>query len=580
MLIGGILFSNIDRYVAANGSDSNSGSIFAPWLTIAKVNASNTAGKTIHFRGGDTFGDTALALRSTTDYDSYGTGRAVISGGQAVTAWTQVDAPNNIWRATWNAGRPRQLYVNGTRVIRARTTSGIPGSPSTTSTGYASTGGFLNTYGNQTDIELVWRVEWHNEYCPVASVTSSTITMLPAGFTPIKALLTFNGYTTLPDFIENAYEIFTANHAAGTFYQDRTAGFVYLIPPVGVSDPNAATVIAPVLDRIVTGTSVSNVAISNIEFAHTTNLDVNTAGFPEMQANMVTLSDVPNLSDWRKSQASIRLTNCTNVTLTRCKLTRFGTVGLDFDGTCTDCGAYGNIIYDVSGNGIQVGGPGQYGGAQPVRTTLSNNYVSRCGQEFLGSVGFMQWWASYSNWTHNEIKNLPYSGMSMGLGWGAETLPNGATNNEVQYNRVDTVMQTMNDGGCFYANSHNLLSTAHHNYLSNAGPASYVGPNGANQNGIYTDNSSKGWVISNNVVGGNFNKSFFANDNTGPNTFSTNTASGGSYVESPGPDTVVPNTYDTLLVLTAEATALAGLALNAGLEVAYADVKSEGDLLP
>ncbi len=569
-------------YVSADGSDANAGTITSPWQTIAKVNASATDGRPVHFRGGDRF-EGALTLLSNTEYDSYGTGRACISGGVEITSWSEFDPVKHIWRASWNAGRPRALWVNGTRVVRARTSAGLPSGTTSSSTGFSTapsvTPGYMSTWGNQSDIELVYFWEWRNSYAQVDSVVSNTITMNATTFPTLYNLNAYFPTPTLPTYIENAYEILYANATEGTFYQDRASDYVYLIPPAGVSDPNTATVIAPVLDQVALGVDVSDVSISALEFSHTVNLDAFTYGFADHQA--ATIYTSADLSTSQKTIPAVGVTGASsNVVFDRCVFRYLGTSGLGFSETATDCTASGNILYDISACGIQVGDRNQVSNVWPVRPVLTNNFIAQCGQEFKGGVGILQFWAEDSTIIHNEVYQHPYTGISMGWGWGGETTPNGNANNEVTFNKIHDTSKVMNDGAGVYCNSHNPTALVNSNYVYDIGYPAYPGPGDSNMDGIYLDDGCQGITVSDNVVRTFQDHPFYIHNNISDNVFSTNTASGGTYFVSPHhPLQVAPNTYDTLIVVSDAAAAIAGEALGAGLQSEYADVKTEADSL-
>jgi hypothetical protein len=72
-------------FVSLEGNDNNSGSMKAPWLTIAKVNATNLRpGDRIFFKGGQAFPGSLVFLNAYGTSDkpilvtSYGIGRAQI----------------------------------------------------------------------------------------------------------------------------------------------------------------------------------------------------------------------------------------------------------------------------------------------------------------------------------------------------------------------------------------------------------------------------------------------------------------------------------------------------------------------
>src|SRR6185312_76356 len=92
-------------FVAANGNDANNGtSTSTPWKTIAKVNAAGLiAGDIVSFNGGDTFTGTinqthAGSTNNPITYNSYGVGKAIITGFTTVTLWSNLGG--NIWEST------------------------------------------------------------------------------------------------------------------------------------------------------------------------------------------------------------------------------------------------------------------------------------------------------------------------------------------------------------------------------------------------------------------------------------------------------------------------------------------------
>jgi hypothetical protein len=67
-------------YVASSGSNSNTGDVTHPWLTIAHALSASSAGDVIHLNGGDTFTENVIVTASRT-ITSYGTGSGTIAGG-------------------------------------------------------------------------------------------------------------------------------------------------------------------------------------------------------------------------------------------------------------------------------------------------------------------------------------------------------------------------------------------------------------------------------------------------------------------------------------------------------------------
>ena len=94
---------------------------------------------------------------------------------------------------------------------------------------------------------------------------------------------------------------------------------------------------------------------------------------------------------------------------------------------------------------------------------MANCYIHDCCVEYLSGVGVFAGYTEGTRIAHNEICRLPYSGISVGWGWGQEdagggaypqphryNTPTPARNNRVEYNHVHMVVYPMWDGGGIY----------------------------------------------------------------------------------------------------------------------------------
>jgi hypothetical protein len=140
--------------------------------------------------------------------------------------------------------------------------------------------------------------------------------------------------------------------------------------------------------------------------------------------------------------------------------------------------------------------------------------------------------------SHNEVYNMPYSGMSIGYGWGSNdaggsnhyanrglynyqpryTTPTTATNNRLIGNYIHDVMQQMTDGGCIYTLGWNPggQMTGNHCLRTNG------------WFGLYFDEGSKYYTASNNVfdaVGTWATANWWGGENMGNFTVTNNWAS-------------------------------------------------------
>ena len=160
-------------FVSTTGNDSTgNGSIGSPWHTIQKardvvdtVNSSMTGDIVVYLRSG------TYQLSSTVTFDSDDSGSngynviyqaypgetPVISGGKTIGNWSQDPLNSSIYRAAVSASDDfRQIYVNGARGTRARTTGALPSgiTLTKTATGYTANNSTMSTWGNKDKIEF------------------------------------------------------------------------------------------------------------------------------------------------------------------------------------------------------------------------------------------------------------------------------------------------------------------------------------------------------------------------------------------------------------------------------------------
>ncbi|MBN1673083.1 MAG: right-handed parallel beta-helix repeat-containing protein, partial [Kiritimatiellae bacterium] len=572
-----------DYYVGPGGSDANPGTVDKPFKTIAKardvvrtVNSNMTADIHVHLRGGWHFQSATLTFDARDSgfngfdvvYEAYADELPVISGGRRLTGWTLHDPSNNIWKASAPGLETRQLYVNCVRATRAHSGGSLPGGVKT-SAGYTTTDMTMQTWGNQGDIEFVYNslqnamyheqggpVYWREWRMPVKSVSGNVVTMqTPCWSSQSSALV------TLPTDIENAYELL---NKPGEWYLDRAQDMVYYKPLSG-QDVNTATVIAPVLERLVSAVGsaaapIRNLRFRGITFAHATWLGPNgDSGFRPHQANQT--SDFPGGNVLFKAVRRVRFE--------RCVFKHLGREGLELSGGAQNCAVLGCVFTDISANGLRIGTTSDRTRADTrLRDTdneVSNCHVHHAPSEYHDGCGILAGYVANLTLSHNEIGPTPYTGISCGWGW--STNLSYARSNQFAANHIHDVMQSLADGGCIYTLSPQPQTRWHHNWFDSVPWRSCGGA-------IYPDQGSAQMEIDHNVVSDIGNYWLFIHtgsimDLAIHDNWST-TATARNY------GTRTPVTGLTILsgspaAWPAEAQAVAGAA---GIEPAWQDVKS------
>ncbi|MFI7300457.1 right-handed parallel beta-helix repeat-containing protein [Streptomyces sp. NPDC050121] len=549
----------------------------------------------------------------------------IISGAQKVTGWSQFDASKDIWRANVGTGfDTRQLYVDGLLATRARTQvtrSDLTFNP----TGFTFTNSalsYLNTLANQSRVELETLNSWTDRYMPVQSISNNTFTMQqPAwdnntwGWDTVQS-----PFRKGPAYLENAYEFLDA---AGEWYLNTATGYLYYKPLAG-QDLSTADVELPRLESLISvgGTysaPAHDLSFVGVQFSHTSWLhpstnegwaDQQTGGY--IQGNWNRPSDAftsckagcslfeATRPNQLQMPAAVQVSAANHVTFSADKFIGLGQEGLGIgeDANANTSGVglgagditvIGSLFNQIAAGGVIVGGY-QADAHHPsdVRMTNKNitikdNLIHDVALDYRDNDAILATYTTNAVISYNEVYNLPYTGISIGEGWGVNdpggsqdyvnrglynyqpiyNTPTTATGNSVTANYVHDFLQSMNDGGCFYTLSANPSSVFDQNYCTN----------GPNFNGMYFDEGSRYISATNNVfnVGPYAHQNATSTNNTGNFTLTNNWATKDGDVTDGNRGSVVSG---TVIVTGGAWPSGAQTVMNAaGLEPAYQYLK-------
>jgi hypothetical protein len=473
----------------------------------------------------------------------------VISGARTVTGWSLVDSGRNIWRANVGAGiDSRQLYVNGAVATRARTQ--LNRSDFTAdSTGMRFSNGslsYLNNLANQSRIQMESVGSFTDRYASVQRVSGNVITMQQPGWSNNNF-----GYDTFaqphragPLYLTNAYEFLDS---PGEWYLDPATGALSYIPLSG-QNMTSTSVELPTLQSLVQvgGTydaPAHDITFSGITFTGTSWLGPSgSQGYADQQTGAYIGGSWswPSFGschegctqfeatrpNWFQSPAAVQVSAASNITFTDSQFVNLGqtAIGIGNDANAHASGVglgatnivvtRSEIARDVAG-GIVVGGV-RADAHHPSDSrmvnrniTVSNNRLHDLGTDHRGIVSVLTTYVNTASVSHNEVYNLPYTGMSIGYGWGSNdaggsnhyadrglynyqprySTATTASNNQLSGNYVHDVMQQMTDGGCIYTLSANPGALISDNYC--------LRTNG--WFGLYFDEGSRYYTARNNV---------------------------------------------------------------------------------
>lgn len=544
----------VNVYVSPSGNDKNAGTAaqqplrtLAQAQTVVRGLTHSAVDVTVNLAGGTyrlaapltfTAADSPATAGTHITWQAAPGATTVVSGGAQVAGWAVSDKSKNIWSAPAPAQLTdtRQLYVNGVRASRAG--GALPVSVKQTSTGYTtSSGDPMASWRDPSHIEFVYTGglgAWTEPRCPVASITSTAITMAqPCWNNSTKRVMRTDGsgrtyelvgrqsITEAPTSVENAYELMTK---PGQWYFDTAKRLVYYIPRSG-EDLATADVEAPVLSTLLSahGTSsapVHDLTFQGIQYSYATDTTPDTGtGFSEIQATYTVTGSTGYATqglcafvkggtcpygNWTKMPGNVSLSYDHNVTFTGDYFVHLGAAGLDLGDGTQNATVAGSVFTDISGNGLDVGGVdlNEPSSAQATTAvTVHDNHFYNTSDEYHGGVAIDVGYAQNSTFRNNQLDHLPYTAISVGWGGWPDKVklpaePNSSHGNLFSDNLIFDHMSFLGDGGAIYTNgiTGSSLSTGEH--ITGNLIHDQISATG---HGIYTDNGSSYITIKGNA---------------------------------------------------------------------------------
>lgn len=388
-------------------------------------------------------------------------GNAVISGGVKIANWKKegkyyvADVPE------FN-GRPlefRQMWVNGKKAVRARDVAdfnnmfrirSLDKAKETIYVPAAAVRKIVNAKHAEMVIHEMWcianlRIKGVKIAGDSAAVTfhqpESHIHFMHPWPSP---MVTSNGHNSA-FYLTNAKELLDT---PGEWYLDARAQKVYYIPQNG-ENMKTAVVIVPAVETLmqVEGTPdnpVKDVTFEGITFSHATWMRPSVSGHAPLQAGMFMIEAYklrpkqvrPNGDHKLDNQgwvgrpaAAVSLNSAENVSFSRCTFEHIASTGLDYHlyikgGNVERC-----TFKDIGGNGILAGsfGPEAHEAHLPydpadrriicTGLNIKNNLIEDVTNEDWGCVGIGAGFVKGIKICNNEIREVSYTGISMGWGW-------------------------------------------------------------------------------------------------------------------------------------------------------------------
>jgi hypothetical protein len=625
MVAAPILFSTASAgtqatyYVSPAGSDSSPGNLSQPFLTITKardvvrtINGAMTGDIYVYLRGG-VYNVTTPILFGTSDngtnghnviYKAYNSEIPVLCGGTKVAVWTVYSG--KIYQAPLSRNtKLRSLYVNGVKASMASKTVTAQGSwgtftvagtePWAENAGSTLDGIQFNTtdvgaYANDSDVELVQSHVWTQCITPVRQIaTSGNYRVLklqqPAGAIASTMAWGCALVATGACTIQNAFELLTT---PGQFYFDRTNQKVYYYS--NGENMSTATVIAPVSAGLIqisgssTSDRVRNIQFYGITFEYDDWQLKDVAGskfFAGVQGSALYTKYRAD-GNWHEDsyglcdlpQATVTCKNCDSLRFERNVFVNLQSgICIALPNDVVNTTVIGNIFENTSGNSVVVGHPQHvYIGDGPLypngvegiskNIVVQDNLVRNVATEFVQLEGMSAYFVDSCTFTHNDIANTPWNGLSVGWGW--SNMPNSTTcrKNTITYNKVGNSQQVLpGDGGTMYTLGQQPGSVFAYNFGFGSGGNAH----------IMLDEGTKFYRVHDNVSQSPPNNWLFIFFATSQNdTMDNNYVNKNGYVDQ-GTNCPITNTHYEASAPPWSAAAQS-IINNAGLEPAYQDL--------
>jgi hypothetical protein len=492
----------------------------------------------------------------------------LLTGGQPIGGWTLSDSAKNIWQATGVTSRFRQLYVNGTKAIRARTPNlgaggtanfnRITGADQTVPNVQVASSQVAN-WNNLTKVEMHLMINWGDATLRVASYSTTGATAFLKFQSPEAGILSQRPFPILASvkqayYFENAFEFLDV---PGEWYLNETTNTLYYEPRAG-EDMATATVVAPMVETLVSvmGTSADtspahHIWFQGLAFAHSTYLRPSSFGFLDGQAGQYNVSATAQNQQYvGRPSAGVLVANANNIWVERNIFSQMAATGLDFNYGTHDDTIVGNVFTDIGGAGVSVGKFVQDETAEfhiaynpsnaseiCTNDTIKDNYITNVTTEIQGACGIACGYPRTIDIEHNEVADVNYTGISVGFGWTATA--NAMSGNRINYNDIHDIVKILADGGGIYTLSNQGSgSQMEYNYIHDFQKSQWAD---YGDHGLYLDEQTGGYTVSHNVL---VNCPAISTNHPGTNTMSDN------------------------------AGTLASTISGAGIESAYADIKT------
>lgn len=512
---------------AQNGSDANSGTsktqafatINAAQQKVRAINDVMLGDVYVHLSGEFEIDETIKLTKEDSGTNGFniiyqGEGKASVSGGRKISGFEAVEG-TPLYKTKVENADFRQLFVNGNRAQRARSKWLYFAKDSYTDPdgqNYINTeiDGFIlakedfkEDFAKPSDMEFVWMPSWKNIRMPVENMERNddgdyVVTFVQPYFDAAVLSEETQPRPTvdIPFYIENAPEYL--DEEGEWYYNKETKELFYY--PLKTDNMESAEVYIPETEMLLSVNGrdeerVENITFRGIEFKYGAWNRTTDKGFSTTQAEIMVVPEKMEEGaasyPYDKVPAQVSVNYGKNINFEDNKFMHLGSAALSLDNKTEDSVIVGNVFDDISATAIMLSNA-DFVTNSPIsdfvrNVSVTDNLIRRTSVEYM-TPAVTAYYVHKTEISHNDIKDCPYSGISLGWGWGRGV--KNCTDNKIANNRIENVLYKLKDGGHIYTLDIMKGTVFENNYLIKSGEW---------KGGIYLDNATSELVIRNNV---------------------------------------------------------------------------------
>ncbi|WP_157208121.1 right-handed parallel beta-helix repeat-containing protein [Mariniflexile maritimum] len=287
----------------------------------------------------------------------------------------------------------------------------------------------------------------------------------------------------------------------GEWYLNHDNGKIYYYPRAG-EDINSVKVMAPVLENLleIKGNAdfpVKHISFKGISFEYANWLRPSQNGHVPLQTGMYLLDayklKIPGTLDkaslenqaWvGRPRAAVEVNFANNLKFEACNFQHLASTGLDLNKGTNHNTIIGNLFKDIGGTAINVGvfSDESFEAHLPYNPkderdvcsneVITDNLITNVANEDWGTVGIAAGFVKNITIAHNEISDVSYTGISLGWGW----TPSSSVmrNNKITANKIHHYAKHLHDVAGIYTLSSQPNSSIEENYINNVYHSPYA----------------------------------------------------------------------------------------------------------